>query len=40
MKPRTALVSTVFSAFLIGLTTVAWAVDMGAMKQKVETVKS
>jgi hypothetical protein len=39
MKPRTALVSTVFAAFLIGLTTLAWAVDMGAMKQKAETVK-
>ncbi|MGZ8375591.1 MAG: hypothetical protein ACXW4C_06810 [Nitrospira sp.] len=39
MKPRTALVSTVFAIFLIGLTTSAWAVDMGAMEQKVETVK-
>ena len=39
MKPRTALVSTVFAAFLIGLTTAVWAVDMGAMKQKLETVK-
>lgn len=39
MKLKTAQVSAVVTVFLVGLTTSAWAVDMGAMKQKVETVK-
>ena len=39
MKPRMALVSIVLAVFMLGLTTSVWAVDMGAMKQKVETVK-
>jgi hypothetical protein len=39
MKLKTAQVSAVVTAFLVSLTTSAWAVDMGAMKQKVETVK-
>lgn len=39
MKLKAAQVSAVVTVFLVGLTTSAWAVDMGAMKQKVETVK-
>ena len=39
MKLKTAQVSAVVTVFLVGLTTSVWAVDMGAMKQKVETVK-
>ena len=39
MKTKTAVVSLALSVFLIGLTTSGWAVDMGAMKEKVETVK-
>jgi competence protein ComGC len=39
MKLKTAQVSVVVTVFMIGLTASAWAVDMGAMKQKVETVK-
>jgi hypothetical protein len=39
MKLKTAQVSAVVTVFLVGLCTSAWAVDMGAMKQKVETVK-
>lgn len=39
MKLKTAQVSAVVTVFLVGLITSAWAVDMGAMKQKVETVK-
>ena len=39
MKLKTAQVSAVVTVFLVGLATSAWAVDMGAMKQKVETVK-
>ena len=39
MKLKTAHVSGVLTVFMIGLTASAWAVDMGAMTQKVETVK-
>ena len=39
MKTKTALLSVSLTAFIISLSTLAWAVDMGAMKQKVETVK-
>ncbi len=39
MKLKTAQVSPVVAVFLVGLTTSAWAVDMGAMKQKVEAAK-
>lgn len=39
MKTKAAVVSLALSVFLIGLTTSGWAVDMGAMKEKVETVK-
>ena len=39
MKLKTAQVSAVVTVFLVGLSTSAWAVDMGTMKQKVETVK-
>ncbi|NJL16220.1 MAG: hypothetical protein HC938_02510 [Nitrospira sp.] len=39
MKSKTVFVSLALTVFLIGLTTATWAVDMGAMKQKVETVK-
>ncbi len=39
MKLKMAQVSAVVAVVLVGLTTSAWAVDMGAMKQKVETVK-
>jgi len=39
MKLKTAQVSAAVTVFLVGLTASAWAVDMGAMKQKVETVK-
>lgn len=39
MKLKTAQVSAVVMVFMIGLTASAWAVDMNAMKQKVETVK-
>lgn len=39
MKLKTAQVSAVVTVFLVGLSISAWAVDMGAMKQKVETVK-
>ena len=39
MKLKTAQVSAVVTVFLVGLSTSVWAVDMGAMKQKVETVK-
>jgi hypothetical protein len=31
MKLKTAQVSAVVTVFLVGLTTSAWAVDMGAM---------
>jgi competence protein ComGC len=39
MKLKTAQVSAALTVFMLGLTTSAWAVDMGAMKQKVEIVK-
>jgi len=39
MKLKMAQVSAVLTIFMTGLTASAWAVDMGAMKQKVETVK-
>ena len=39
MKTRTSLVCAALSVFVIGLTASAWAVDMDAMKKKVETVK-
>ena len=39
MKLKMAQVSAVVAVFFVGLSTSAWAVDMGAMKQKVETVK-
>jgi competence protein ComGC len=39
MRLKITQVSVVVTVFMIGLTTSAWAVDMGAMKQKVETVK-
>jgi cell division protein FtsL len=39
MKTRTAIVGAALSIFVIGLTASAWAVDMDAMKKKVETVK-
>jgi hypothetical protein len=39
MKTRTNLVCAALSVFVIGLTASAWAVDMDAMKKKVETVK-
>ena len=39
MKLKTAQVSVALTVFMIGLTASAWAVDMGAMKQKAETVK-
>ncbi len=39
MKLKTAQVSAVVTVFFVGLSTSAWAVDMGAMKQKVEAVK-
>lgn len=39
MKLKTVLVSASLTACIIGFSTSAWSVDMGAMKQKVETVK-
>jgi hypothetical protein len=39
MKLKTAQVSAAVTVFLIGFSMSAWAVDMGAMKQKAETVK-
>ena len=39
MKTGTSLVWAALPVFVIGLTTAAWAVDMDAMKKKVETVK-
>ncbi|MBX3305260.1 MAG: hypothetical protein KF751_04325 [Nitrospira sp.] len=39
MKTRTALTYVVVAVSLIGFTTSTWAVDMGSMKQQVETVK-
>jgi len=39
MKTRTMLAYAVMVVSLIGFTTSTWAVDMGAMKQKVEAAK-
>lgn len=39
MKIRMTLVYAVVMVSLAGLTTSSWAVDMGAMKQKVEAAK-
>ncbi len=39
MKMKTSIVGAALSVFMIGLTTSAWAIDMDAMKKKVETVK-
>ena len=39
MKTKTSIVCAALSVFVIGLTASAWAVDMDAMKKKVETVK-
>jgi hypothetical protein len=39
MKTRTSIACAALSVFVIGLTVPAWAVDMDAMKKKVETVK-
>jgi hypothetical protein len=39
MKQKTVLVGAVLTVVLFGLGQSVWAVDMGAMKQKVETVK-
>ena len=39
MKMKTSIVGAALSVFVIGLTASAWAVDMDAMKNKVETVK-
>jgi uncharacterized protein YsxB (DUF464 family) len=39
MKTKTTIVCAAVSVFVIGLTASAWAVDMDAMKKKVETVK-
>ncbi|MBL8036158.1 MAG: hypothetical protein JSS38_13095 [Nitrospira sp.] len=39
MKTKSTLAYAVLVASLVGFTTSTWAVDMGAMKQKVETAK-
>ena len=39
MKTRTTIVCAALSVFIIGLTASVWAVDLDAMKKKVETVK-
>ncbi len=39
MKTKTTLIGATLVVLGIGFATVSWAVDMGAMKQKVETVK-
>ncbi len=39
MKQKAAFVGAVLTVVICGLSQSAWAVDMGAMKQKVETVK-
>ncbi|MGE0645800.1 MAG: hypothetical protein AB7P24_19245 [Nitrospira sp.] len=39
MKTKAILLCTTLAFFGTGLVTATWAVDMGAMKQKVETVK-
>ena len=39
MKQKAVLVGAVLTVVICGLSQSVWAVDMGAMKQKVETVK-
>lgn len=39
MKQKTVLVGAALTVVMLGLGESVWAVDMGAMKQKVETVK-
>ncbi len=39
MKQKTVLEGAMLTGLLFGLGQSVWAVDMGAMKQKVETVK-
>ena len=39
MQRRKSLVGAAVTLVMIGLGSAVWAVDMGAMKQKVETVK-
>jgi len=39
MKTKAILLGTTLAFFGTGLVTATWAVDMGAMTQKVETVK-
>jgi len=39
MKQKTVLVGAALTVVIVGLGQSVWAVDMGAMKQKVETVK-
>jgi hypothetical protein len=39
MKMKTSIVGAALSVFVISLTASAWAVDIDAMKKKVETVK-
>ncbi len=39
MKQKRVLVGAVLTVVIVGLGQSVWAVDMGAMKQKVETVK-
>lgn len=39
MKTKASIIGSILSVFVIGLTASAWAVDMDAMKKKVETVK-
>lgn len=39
MQRRKSLVGAAVTLVMVGLGSAVWAVDMGAMKQKVETVK-
>ena len=39
MKQKAVLVCAALTVVIVGLDQAVWAVDMGAMKQKVETVK-
>ncbi|OYT18870.1 MAG: hypothetical protein CCU26_14485 [Nitrospira sp. UW-LDO-01] len=39
MQRRRSLVGAAVTLVMVGLGSAVWAVDMGAMKQKVETVK-
>ena len=39
MQRRRSLVGAAITLVMVGLGSAVWAVDMGAMKQKVETVK-